>query len=577
VAHWRSTARRWAENVSHTCSSIDKLKFIAYARPKVLAGIIAAALIDLLAVGSACAGIQGAPMAVTLGAASICTLACIGCLCVLSYLLGSPRKRRGIHDVITARSLEDLPGRRGRFETQAPESTANGEASSLLSKEAFLTEVNLQIQRGSSAGLIAVVRMADFDKVAAFDHHVAQAGLQRFGRRLLSILRKSSATCQLQRDSFAIWLPSVGADNPVIELRSIAYALREDIQLPASTISPDVRVGCAISPRDGEDAATLLANASAAVPDRPSADGMVISEFTPVTAASARRTFLIQQGLHSAIAGEQLLLKYQPVVDLREKRIVGAEALLRWVHPELGQLSPTEFVPVLEQSTMIDEVGSWVLNTACREARSWRRQGLAGLAVAVNVSARQFRNQTLPKLVSQTLANHGLPASALEIELTETAALEESVRTRDVLQRLRALGVGVAIDDFGVGFSSLSYLKKLPLTKLKIDREFVVDVHRRADSRAICSALIALAKGLSIKVLAEGVEKKEEVDTLLDLGCVTFQGFFFYRPLTSDDFTRSVVEGAWAGSIDASSAHNQTRMPGWRDGQLAEVSEVGAQ
>ena len=166
----------------------------------------------------------------------------------------------------------------------------------------------------------------------------------------------------------------------------------------------------------------------------------------------------------------------------------------------------------------------------------------------------------MPKLVAQTLANHGLAAEALEIEPTETAALEEKcARTHEVLQHLRTLGVGVAIDDFGVGFSSLSYLKNLPLTKLKIDREFVIDVHQRHDSRAICSALIALAEGLNIKVLAEGVEKIEEVETLIDLGCTTFQGFFFFPPLTANAFMRQVLEGEWAGALDASVARSQAR------------------
>jgi EAL domain-containing protein (putative c-di-GMP-specific phosphodiesterase class I)/GGDEF domain-containing protein len=558
--------------VSHICSNIDKLKIIDRAPPQVLAALAAAGMMNLLGLASACMGIGVIPQALLFGLTDTFALASAACLCVLGYLLAGSRERDHSLHSAPRRNLEDL-GSEG-----APPNGAEATAEvAPTGQDAFLAEVDRRLIGGSRAGLVAVVRVANFDKVAAFDHQVARLAAQRFGERLRIVIRTSGASCQLERDSFAIWLPSVGASDTLSELRAIAYALAEDIRLPANTISPDVRLGCAVSPRDGTDAATLLANASAAVPDTPSSDATMVSEFTAVTAASARRTFLIEQGLHGAIAGDQLVLKYQPVVDVVEKRIVGAEALLRWLHPELGQLSPTEFVPVLEQSTMIDEVGSWVLNTACREARSWRRQGFSDLSVAVNVSARQFRNLTLPKLVEQTLANHGLAAAALEIELTETAALEESARTHEALQHLRALGVGVAIDDFGVGFSSLSYLKNLPLTKLKIDREFVIDVHQRPDSRAICSALIALAEGLKIRVLAEGVEKIEEVEALIDLGCTTFQGFFFFPPLTADDFARQVLEGEWAGALDASVARSRERADEQREGKAAESIQAWAQ
>jgi Amt family ammonium transporter len=471
-------------------------------------------------------------------------------------MLARPRNSDESQQRAARRNLEAFGSDRALRDAAVPETAAATDAAGgVTGQQVFCAEVDRRLMGGSRAGLVAVVRMANFDNMAAFDHRVAKAAMQRFGERIGGVIRTSGASCQLERDSFAIWLPSIGGGDSLSELRSIAYALAEDIRLPANTISPDVRLGCAISPRDGTDAATLIANASSAVPDSPSTDATMIREYTAAAAASARRTFLIEQGLHGAIAGDQFVLNYQPVVDVLQKRIVGAEALLRWLHPELGQLSPTEFVPVLEQSTMIDEVGSWVLNAASREARSWRRRGLSDLSVAVNVSARQFRNLTLPKLVAQTLLNHGLAPEALEIELTETAALEESARTREMLQELRALGVGVAIDDFGVGFSSLSYLKNLPLTKLKIDREFVIDVHQRPDSRAICSALIALAQGLNIKVLAEGVEKVDEVEALIDLGCTTFQGFFFFPPLTADEFTRQVVAGEWSCGLDVALRH----------------------
>jgi EAL domain-containing protein (putative c-di-GMP-specific phosphodiesterase class I) len=257
----------------------------------------------------------------------------------------------------------------------------------------------------------------------------------------------------------------------------------------------------------------------------------------------------MEQSLRKAITEDQFILYYQPIVDLARGRAVGAEALLRWRHPELGLVSPGEFIPILEQSGLIDRVGMWVLNTACREARSWRQKGAQDMRMAVNLSARQFRGPALGASVVRMLDRHRLAPHDLELELTETAAMQDAERTREVLGQLRSLGVGVAIDDFGAGYSSLSYLKNLPFTKLKIDREFVVDVHERPDSQAICGALVALARGLDIELLAEGVEKREEVDALLALGCTKFQGYYFARPMPAEDFIETVVSSNWLDKL----------------------------
>jgi predicted signal transduction protein with EAL and GGDEF domain len=417
-----------------------------------------------------------------------------------------------------------------------------------------LSELDARMRQPASAALLAVVRMGDFDRLAAFDRRAADLAVAGLGERLQAAIRKSAWSSQIERDGFAVWLPSNGVADPVGELRAISYVLGQDLRLSDRTITPDVRVGCASFPRDGADAATLLACAVAALPQTGGAATTPVNVFTPVAADAARRNFLIEQGLRQAIAEEQLFLMYQPVVDLRERRVTGAEALLRWTHPELGAVSPTEFIPILEQSGLIDEVGSWVLNAACREARAWRRGGLADLTMAVNVSARQFRSESLPLTVVRTLERNGLTPADLEVELTETAAMENSARTREILTQFQALGIGVAIDDFGAGFSSLSYLKNLPFSKLKIDREFVVDVHERKDSQAICSTLIALSRGLHIQLLAEGVERREEVEALMALGCTTFQGFFFARPQLSGDFVRTVTDRAWLDSLDFGAA-----------------------
>jgi EAL domain-containing protein (putative c-di-GMP-specific phosphodiesterase class I) len=253
----------------------------------------------------------------------------------------------------------------------------------------------------------------------------------------------------------------------------------------------------------------------------------------------------MEQGLRQAIGREQLLMHYQPVVDLSLGKVIGAEALLRWRHPKLGLVPPTEFIPILEESGMMEEVGLWVLNTACREVAAWEDSGLKGLKMAVNLSARQLVDPNLNAVILRTLERHRLAPKSLELELTETAAMEDAERTRALFGDLLDMGVSVAIDDFGSGYSSLSYLKKLPFSKLKIDREFVTDVDSRPDSQAICRALVELARGLGIAVLAEGVETRAEVETLTALGCSIFQGFYFARPLPAADFIRTVTDPEW--------------------------------
>jgi EAL domain-containing protein (putative c-di-GMP-specific phosphodiesterase class I) len=245
------------------------------------------------------------------------------------------------------------------------------------------------------------------------------------------------------------------------------------------------------------------------------------------------------------------LLHFQPVVDVAAGAVVGAEALLRWRHPDRGLVSPAEFIPVLEEAGMMDEVGLWVLNTACRQARSWQDQGLPGLKMAVNLSARQFHDPKLNNSIIGALKHYGLAPAQLELELTETATMEDTVLTKQLFGELRDLGVSVAIDDFGTGYSSLSYLKNLPFSKLKIDREFVAEVHQRRDSHAICAALVELARGLEIQILAEGVETQNEANALRHLGCSMFQGYFFARPLASEDFVRTVTDPTWLSAISA--------------------------
>jgi EAL domain-containing protein (putative c-di-GMP-specific phosphodiesterase class I)/GGDEF domain-containing protein len=406
----------------------------------------------------------------------------------------------------------------------------------LPTREPFLAKLAESFGHSTGAGVLGVVRFGDYDRLAAFDQAAADRLLRAFGRRLEESLAQGWTKAQVDRDCFALWAAGMAdAKLAAAELHTLAFDLGQELGDEDMSVAPDVGVGAAVYPDDGEDPATLLNCAVAALPRTGQTTGKV-GFFSRESSAAARARFSLEQGLRQAISREELLLHFQPVVDLTEGRVTGAEALLRWRHPERGLVSPGEFIPVLEETGMMDEVGLWVLKTACRQARDWADAGLGELKMAVNLSARQFRDPTLNANILRTLDENRLAPNALELELTETATMEDAKHTRQLFGELRALGVSVAIDDFGTGYSS--------------------EVHQRRDSHAICTALVELARGLDIHVLAEGVETREEADTLRALGCSMFQGFFFARPLAADDFARTVTDPDWL-TVLASPVHRQ--------------------
>jgi Amt family ammonium transporter len=419
----------------------------------------------------------------------------------------------------------------------------------LPTREPFLSALAVDMKASDAPSLLALIRFCDFDRIASFDRRAAEAALTALGERLRDAARPDLALAQVDRDCFAIWFGVSPPDEASAELRAITYVLEQEITPGEETLTPTIATSAALYPHDADAPDQLLSCALAALPKGDSGQPSALAFFSSSSTEAARRRFLIEQGLRQALGREEFALHFQPIVDVALGQAVGAEALIRWSHPELGPVSPSEFVPVLEQTGLIEDVGQWVLHAACREARSWRTRGLSGLRVAVNLSTQQFRRAGLAASVVRAIEHHRLTPEDLEVELTETAAMQDSSRTRQALEQLRALGVGVAIDDFGAGYSSLSYLKNLPFTKLKIDREFIAGAHLRADSRAICATLVALGQGLGIRVLAEGVEEHAEVETLVALGCTLFQGYYFARPMSGERFFDVVSDPDWLRTL----------------------------
>lgn len=431
-----------------------------------------------------------------------------------------------------ARAIADCAALVAIAEAHAPRAAQRHGVTGLPTREPLLDAIAAD---PTEAMLLGTIRFADHDRLAAFDRAAADTALAQVADRLMRALARGRILAQVDRDVFAIWFAGLDATAAAAELAALGYVLRQEMHVDAIRLVPDIELGAATA--DGADPATLLTRALVALA-RPDASGA--PRIVRAAPAAARERFSLEQDLRRAVANEELTLHYQPVVDVARGCMVAAEALVRWQHPVLGAIPPARFVPILEESGLADEIGLWILDAACREAAGWQAAGHT-VKVAVNLSARQLRDPALDTLIIRTIDRHGLAPQRLELELTETAALGDADRTRALFQRLRAIGVTVAIDDFGSGYSSLSYVKNLPFDKLKIDREFVTDVDTCADSRAICRTLIELGRGLGIAVLAEGVETAAEVATLRALGCTLFQGFHFSRPLDAAAFNAALT------------------------------------
>jgi EAL domain-containing protein (putative c-di-GMP-specific phosphodiesterase class I) len=248
----------------------------------------------------------------------------------------------------------------------------------------------------------------------------------------------------------------------------------------------------------------------------------------------------LESELHIAVALKQFELYYQPKVDTRTGAVRSAEALIRWVHPKRGVISPAEFVPLAEECGLIAVIGEWVIREACRQARIWQDAGIPALRISVNLSASQFRESGLVDSIRRALDDAGLQARYLEVELTESAVMTDPEQSVAILEQLSAMGVLVSVDDFGTGYSSMSYLRRFPIDKLKIDRVFINEIASRPEDASIVRAIVSLAHSLSLKVVAEGVETPAQLDFLKAAGCDEYQGYHFSRPLRAADFERLI-------------------------------------
>ncbi|HYW52488.1 MAG TPA: EAL domain-containing protein [Dongiaceae bacterium] len=385
----------------------------------------------------------------------------------------------------------------------------------------------------------------DLDRFKAINdtlgHGAGDDVLREVALRLQKCMRGADFIARPGGDEFVILLSRIASITDVEFLsRRVIEALSAPIRLQERTVYVGVSVGAAVFPDHGRDAEALTAHADAAMYRAKAAGGGGLAIYDRSLQALDAERFALEADLREAVARDELELEYQPLIDLARNEIVGCEALLRWRHPIRGTISPDVFVPIAEASSSIVEIDRWVLREACAAAAKFREIA-PKLSMSVNLSPRDLREDDLSGHVASALLQHGIPPHALVMEVTETAALDESALP--ALERLRELGVQIAMDDFGIGYSSLAHLKRLPVTTLKIDRTFIRDVTVDESDRAIVVSIVNIAKAFGLRVVAEGIETDEQAAFVRDLGCDDGQGFRLGRPQPPEDFARLLAGG----------------------------------
>ncbi|HZC96681.1 MAG TPA: EAL domain-containing protein, partial [Bradyrhizobium sp.] len=397
----------------------------------------------------------------------------------------------------------------------------------LPNRTLFREELEQALSRVKPADQLAVLCL-DLDHFKdindSLGHPIGDALLKEVGRRLKASVGEHDTVARLGGDEFAILQDAVGGDDDVKALVARIYqALRTPFDCHGHQLSSDASIGIAIAPRHGSDLFGLLKSADLAMYAAKAAGRRTHRFFDPAMEKQANLRRELESELRTALAKGGFEIHYQPLVDLRSDEVTGCEALLRWRHPVRGMISPADFIPVAEETGLIEEIGQWVLRTACAEAASWP----AHVRIAVNVSPIQFKSETLSLKVAAVLAETGLDPRRLELEITEAVLIADDDAALVALDQLRALGVHIALDDFGTGYSSLQYLQRFPFDKIKIDRSFVKEVTRNSSSASIIRAVVSIAADRNMITTAEGVETPEQRETVHSLGCTQMQGYLF--------------------------------------------------
>lgn len=445
-----------------------------------------------------------------------------GLIAYLSDITERKRTEERLHQLAYHDSLTSLPNR------------------TLLT---MLLEQSISVaQRNDASGCVLVVDLNRFKDINnALGRRIGDELLREVSQRLKVALREQDVVARVSGDEFAVGLFDLRQHFEATTVaRKLQSALVEPFLIDGHELRLGASIGISVYPQDGADAEALLRTADIAM-TRAKQGGLDagVAFYSQEMNQGMQERMRLETDLRAALHNGELLLHYQPKFEIGSERMVGAEALVRWRHPERGQVPPSEFIPLAESTGLIVQVGEWVLEEACTQAAKWKRAGLPPFRLAVNVSAREFI-PTLPARVSATLARHGLEPHWLELEITESTLMNDIERVIAIMDQITALGVTLSLDDFGTGYSSLSYLKRFPIDTLKIDRSFTMGIPADSNDAAIASTIISIGQQLGHRVIAEGVETVDQLEFLRGAGCDEVQGYLFSRPLAADVFEQTL-------------------------------------
>jgi diguanylate cyclase (GGDEF)-like protein len=425
----------------------------------------------------------------------------------------------------------------------------------LPNRELFEQRLQQAIDVSGDGHKPLAVFYADLDRFKIINdtlgQEVGDSLLNAVAERLSKLVDGRGLVARMGGDEFTVLVDLVWSREEADSLaRELLVCFETPFNARGQELFVSASIGCSMFPWDGEDVQTLRRNADTAMYRAKGSGRNRFLQFAPMMISGLERRLKIQNQLHRALGRQELSLFYQPQHDLKDDRMIGVEALLRWTARDLGVVNPGEFIPVAEESGLIVEIGTWVLKEACRQCRRWYDDGHL-LRVAVNVSAWQFARPDFVETVQHVLHETGIPAELLELELTETVLMQESGGARADLERLSQIGVQVSVDDFGTGYSSLAYLQLLPIHSLKIDLSFVRSIPENENVPPLITAITAVARGLNINVIAEGVERQYQARVLRRAGCDRVQGYLYGRPVPADELTRLLATDCRPSTIAA--------------------------
>jgi len=443
--------------------------------------------------------------------------------------------------------IEDV-SERIAYEQQLEYHATHDALTGLANRSLLNDRIGQAIARARYEQKMVGVLLLDLDRFKlindGFGHQPADNLLRTVASRLAHCVRETDTVARLGGDEFVIVVTDIeDADDVSIVGAKILRSLAQPLSVAEKEVFVSASIGIAMYPRDGDHGEALLRNADVAMYRVKEHGRNSYRFYTPEMSQMALDRLDMEGNLRRALERDELQVYYQPILSLQSGQMVGAEALLRWCHPRIGMIQPAEFIPLAEETGLIIPLGELVLRQVCQQIRAWQQAGLPAMHVAINISARQFRQEDLAGNVRRALDESGIDGSTLEFELTESMVMHDIENTLTTLRELKALGAALSLDDFGTGYSSLSYLKRFPIDTLKIDRSFVRDIDRDSDDAAIAHAVIAMAHSLGLKVVAEGVESETQLQLLRNYDCDFFQGYLFSRPVPPAEFTLLLQNG----------------------------------